>query len=115
MDYGASKTITKTINTYYPCYFGYSTNPTGSYDSAISFLDGKKVLESPKGNYSMEIPEGNYVWLYVPEGMVINEVISCGVKVPFMEKSEISGANVKYFGYRSVEKFKAGTFNYTIN
>lgn len=115
MDYGASKTITKTINTYYPCYFGYSTNPTGSYDSAISFSDGKKVLESPKGNYSMEIPEGNYVWLYVPEGMVINEVTSCGVKVPFMEKSEISGANGKYFGYRSVEKFKAGTFNYTIN
>lgn len=115
MDYGASKTITKTINTYYPCYFGYSTNPTGSYDSAISFLDGKKVLESPKGNYSMEIPEGNYVWLYVPEGMVINEVTSCGVKVPFMEKSEISVANGKYFGYRSVEKFKAGTFNYTIN
>lgn len=115
MDYGASKTITKTINAYYPCYFGYSTNPTGSYDSAISFLDGKKILESPKGNYSMEIPEGNYVWLYVPEGMVINEVTSCGVKVPFMEKSEISGANRKYFGYRSVEKFKAGTFNYTIN
>lgn len=115
MDYGASKTITKTINTYYPCYFGYSTNPTGSYDSAISFSDGKKVLESPKGNYSMEIPEGNYVWLYVPEGMVINEVTSCGVKVPFMEKSEISVANGKYFGYRSVEKFKAGTFNYTIN
>lgn len=113
MNYGASKVINTQIKAYYPCYFGYSTNPTGSYDNAKTLT--KKVLESPKGNYSMEVSDGNYVWLYVPEGMTVNEVISNGVKVPFLPGAEISGENGKYLGYRSVEKFKEGTFNYTIS
>lgn len=113
MEYEASKEVKLHIKAYYPCYFGCSTNTVGSYDVAKTLT--KKVLNSPNGNYSMEVSEGNYVWLYVPEGMVINEVTSYGVKVPFLSGVEVSGENGKYFGYRSVEKFKAGTFNYTIN
>ena len=92
MNYGASKVINTQIKAYYPCYFGYSTNPTGSYDNAKTLT--KKVLESPKGNYSMEVSDGNYVWLYVPEGMTVNEVISNGVKVPFLPGAEIGRAHV---------------------
>lgn len=113
MNYGASKVVNSQIKAYYPCYFGCSTNPTGSYDNAKTLT--KKVLETPKGNYSMEVSDGNYIWLYVPEGMTINEVTSNGIKVPFLSGAEISGENGKYLGYRSVEKFKEGTFNYTIN
>ena len=113
MEYGASKVVTKTINTYYPCYFGNSSLSTGNWADAIKLT--KQVLESPKGTYSMNVTEGNYVWLYVPSEMTINEVISNGVKVPFLDKAEISGEKGVYNGYRSVEKFKAGTFNYTIS
>lgn len=113
--YNVNKQTSITVNAYYPMYFGPSTKDSIQEVDVLAFTK-QNIKSSPAGNYSMEVSEGQYVWLCIPSTMNINKVTSSGFDVPMENPLLIPVTNKDtYKCYRSSNSFTAGTFNFTIN
>lgn len=131
---GKSFTGTRLFNAYYPMYFGSSDSDTISADNmntifttctttnAMTDVGGvgsfakKSISSSPAGSHSVEVKQGYYMYLAVPNGMTIKKVTSSGYDVPMESVVTVSGTNKESYNiYRSSSKFNAGTVNIVIS
>lgn len=115
INHGITKTISRTINAYYPMYFGSLSN-TSLTSSEVLSLTKQTIKSNPNGSYSFTVNEGQYAWLCIPNTMSINKVTSGGFDVPFETPItvEVDGKD-NYKCYRSSSTFVAGTFNCVIS
>ena len=115
INHGITKTTSKTVNAYYPMYFGSSSN-TSLVSADVLSLIKQAIKANPTGTYSFTVNEGEYAWLCIPSSMNINKVTSGGFDVPFETPItvEVDGKG-NYKCYRSSSTFVAGTFNCVIS
>lgn len=112
---GVIKHSEVTIPSYYPQYFG-SSNKEAIIAEDIIALTKQPIKASPAGNITIEVGEGEYLWLCVPSTMKINKVTSSGFDVPMNSKITLDvEGKTSYDCYRSASTFKAGTFNGVIS
>lgn len=111
LQYGISKTVSSTVNAYYPMYFGSSADST---ITDVTQFTKQPIKSSPNGNYSLSVQNNQYVWLCVPSNMRINKVTSSGFDVPMEPPINVVSKDT-YKCYRSSNTFKAGMFNFTIS
>lgn len=111
---GATITGSKTVNAYYPKYYGSSSK--GTLASAdITALTKQSISSSASGTYNVAVAEGNYLWLCIPSTMNINTVKSGGFDVPMQAATTVTVTGKgDYKCYRSASTFKAGTVNIVI-
>lgn len=112
---GVIKHSELTISSYYPQYFGSSSKEAITAEDVLTLI--KQPIKSfPAGNVTIEVSEGEYLWLCVPSTMKINKVTSSGVEVPMNSKITLDvEGKTSYDCYRSASTFKAGTFNGVIS
>lgn len=109
---GVTKTAGVTISAYYPIYYGGSSKTALTSTDVLGFTKHSSIKSNPKGSYSFQVNSGQYAWICVPNGMVINKVTSNGFGVP-MESLAVVAVDGKgnYNCYRSSETFISGMFN----
>lgn len=109
---GVTKTAGVTISAYYPIYYGGSSKTALTSTDVLGFTKHSSIKSNPKGSYSFQVNSGQYAWICVPSGMVINKVTSNGFGVP-MESLAVVAVDGKgnYNCYRSSETFISGMFN----
>ena len=104
-----------TIFSYYPQYFGSSSKEAITAEDVLTLVK-QPIKSSPAGNVTIEVGEGEYLWLCVPSTMEINKVTSSGIDVPMNSKITLDvEGKTSYDCYRSASTFKAGTFNGVIS
>ena len=95
-----------------PMYFGFAE--AGSLN--ISSLVKQPVTTTPSGTYNLtNTTTGHYLWLCVPDGMVIGKVTSSGFEVPMMEAVPGSTTLGGYKCYRSANAIVAGSYQFTLS
>lgn len=115
VNHGITKTISRTVNAYYPMYFGSSAK-TDLVSANILSFNKQAIKANPTGSYSFTVNEGEYAWLCIPSTMNINKVTSGGFDVPFESPVTIAvDGKGNYKCYRSSSTFVAGTFNCVIS
>lgn len=109
---GVTKTAGVTISAYYPIYYGSSSKTALTSADVLGFTKHSSIKSNPKGSYSFQVNSGQYAWICVPNGMVINKVTSNGFGVP-MESLAVVAVDGRgnYNCYRSSETFISGMFN----
>lgn len=112
---GVIKHSELTISSYYPQYFGSSSKEAITAEDVLTLIK-QPIKSSPAGNVTIEVGEGEYLWLCVPSIMEINKVTSSGLNVPMNSKITLDvEGKTSYDCYRSASTFKAGTFNGVIS
>lgn len=114
---GVTKTNTATVQAVFPKYYGSSAKASITVDDIVApgqFVK-QPVATGTAGSASVNVKEGEYMWLCVPDGMKINTVKSSGFDVP-MEKPIVVATKQSgnYNCYRSSSTYKAGTVNIVI-
>jgi len=115
---GVSKTASRTINAYYPMYFGSSalTSLTGT---DVTGLTKQTIKASPAGTYTLTITNDNdYLYFCVPSTMTINTVTSSGFGVQLNTDQVTSPVAVTgkgtYKVYRTLQSLMSGTVSIVI-
>lgn len=104
-----------TISSYYPQYFGSSSKEAITAEDVLTLVK-QPIKASPVGDITVEVNEGEYLWLCVPSTMNIREITSSGINVPMNSKITLDvEGKTSYDCYRSASTFKAGTFNGVIS
>lgn len=104
-----------TISSYYPQYFGSSSKEAITAEDVLTLVK-QPIKSSPVGNITVEVGEGEYLWLCVPSQMKISKVTSSDFDVPMNSKITLDvEGKTSYDCYRSASTFKAGTFNGVIS
>lgn len=113
---GTTKSATATATAVYPMYFGSSSSTALTSDGVLA-LTKQTIKSSPGGSYSVNVAEGEYMWLCVPSTMTINKVTSSGFDVPLTEATlEVDVTDkTTYKCYRSASTYVAGTVNIVIS
>ena len=109
---GVTKTAGITINAYYPIYYGGSSKTTLTSDDVLAFTKHGSIKSNPSGSYNFQVDAGEYAWICVPAGMVINKVTSNGFGVPIEPLATVAVTGKgNYNCYRSSETFTSGMFS----
>ena len=109
---GVTKTAGITINAYYPIYYGGSSKTTLTSDDVLAFTKHGAIKSNPSGSYNFQVDAGEYAWICVPAGMVINKVTSNGFGVPIEPLATVAVTGKgNYNCYRSSETFTSGMFS----
>ena len=136
LDYkGIKFSKSKTINAYYPMYFGSSTkdstNITTNYlnqimstctaTGALQTVDSgqftkQAIKSSPAGSYSFAVESDQYIYLLVPAGLPpISRITSSGFNIPKADEIlSVDSDKGFYKVYRSASKVNGGTINIVI-
>lgn len=125
----------KTINAYYPMYFGSSTkdstNITTRYlnqimsactaTGTLQTVDSgqftkQKIKSSPAGSYSFAVESDQYIYLLVPAGLLpISRITSSGFNIPMADEIlSVDSDKGFYKVYRSASKVNKGTIDIVI-
>lgn len=98
-----------------PMYLGFAQAGTADELDVIS-LEKQPVKTTPNGTYTLNNPvTGHYLWLCVPDSMIIRSVTSSGFAVP-IEQAQITETNLDtYKCYRSSSPINKGFVNIVIS
>lgn len=108
------KSATATVRVYYPMFFGHSPK-TSLTSTDITGFTKQPIKSSPNGTYSMNVNQGDYVWLCVPSNFNISKVTSSGFGVPMENPISVTvDSKGTYKCYRTSGQLNAGTFDFTI-
>lgn len=103
------------INACLPQYIGSSNKEIITITDIETFIQ-QPLSENVIKEISIDIDNGEYLWICVPNSMEINKLFSGGIEVPINEKITINiDENNFYNCYRSSSTFVAGTFNGVIS
>ena len=117
LDYkGIKFSKSKTINAYYPMYFGSSSS-----DNILTFdpaqFEKQAIKSTPAGSYSFTVADDQYIYLLVPDDLPpISRITSGGFDIPW-EKQDSKAqtpTNADYNVYKSISKVNGGTINIVI-
>ena len=117
LDYkGIKFSKSKTINAYYPMYFGSSSEGNIlTFDPAQ--FEKQAIKSTPAGNYSFTVANDQYIYLLVPDDLpLISRITSGGFDIPW-EKQDSKAqtpTNADYNVYKSISKVNGGTINIVI-
>lgn len=112
---GLACDVTKTLTMVLPMYFGFSACADGASLDIVSLVK-QKVSTSPAGECTVvNLADGQYLWLCVPDTMSITKVASGGFAVPMEEASSGQTELGGYKCYRSSNAIVAGSYQYTIS
>ena len=117
LDYkGIKFSKSKTINAYYPMYFGSSSEGNIlTFDPAQ--FEKQAIKSTPAGNYSFTVANDQYIYLLVPDDLPpISRITSGGFDIPW-EKQDSKAqtpTNADYNVYKSISKVNGGTINIVI-
>lgn len=117
LDYkGIKFSKSKTINAYYPMYFGSSSEGNIlTFDPAQ--FEKQAIKSTPAGSYSFTVADDQYIYLLVPDDLPpISRITSGGFDIPW-EKQDSKAqtpTNADYNVYRSISKVNGGTINIVI-
>lgn len=118
---GITKSVTYSINAYYPKIYGYSILETLTSADILNCIESgtfeeQELASTVTGTGSINVNTEGYVWFCVPDTMTIDKVTSGGFKVPMENPITVSLRGYStYKCYRSTNKFKTGIFDYKIN
>jgi hypothetical protein len=95
---------TRTINWYYPVFYGSSSKASGLTENEIKAMT-KELKANASGTYSFGAVNNSYKWLYVPESFNPTSFKSGGFDVPMQSSVTISitnefGVSINLKGYR---------------
>ena len=117
LDYkGIKFSKSKTINAYYPMYFGSSSEGNIlTFDPAQ--FEKQAIKSTPAGNYSFTVANDQSIYLLVPDDLPpISRITSGGFDIPW-EKQDSKAqtpTNADYNVYKSISKVNGGTINIVI-
>ena len=117
LDYkGIKFSKSKTINAYYPMYFGSSSEGNIlTFDPAQ--FEKQTIKSTPAGSYSFTVADDQYIYLLVPDDLPpISRITSGGFDIPW-EKQDSKAqtpTNADYNVYKSISKVNGGTINIVI-
>ena len=117
----------KTINAYYPMYFGSSEEEVITSEYLKKIISGEslsngqftkqKIKSTPAGSYSFAVTSGQYIYLLTPDDPRpdINRVTSGGFDIPIVKQDiDVQIPTGNYKVYRSASKVNGGTINIVI-
>lgn len=112
---GVTKTASKTINAYYPKYYGGSGKTTLTGEDVITFPK-QAISGSASGTYTITSGDDEYIWFNIPSNMTINKVTLGGFNVPLAAPIIVSvPGKMDYKCYRTANPLSAGTRQFVIS
>lgn len=113
---GVTKTASKTINAYYPKYYGGLNTSYISTPATILTFDKQAISSNPYGTYTITSKDNEYIWFCIPSDMTINKVTLGGFNVPLATPTVVSVPNKgNYKCYRTSNPLSAGTRQFVIS
>ena len=117
LDYkGIKFSKSKTINAYYPMYFGSSSEGNILTFDPAQFTK-QAIKSTPAGSYSFTVADDQYIYLLVPDDLPpISRITSGGFDIPW-EKQDSKAqtpTNADYNVYKSISKVNGGTIDIVI-
>lgn len=95
-------------------YFGFAAAESAS-GLEVTSLVKQAIKTGPAGTYTLTNgTDGNYMWLCVPEGMVIRRVTLNGFDVPMEAAQTVETSNGRYLCYRSSNALVAQEFTIVV-
>lgn len=111
---GVTGSTSVSVNAYYPMYFGGSAKSTLASADVLGMAK-QAIKSSASGSYSVNVGQGEYMWLCVPNNFNVVSVTSSGFGVP-MESPATVAVDDKgdYKCYRSSSTYNAGAVSIVI-
>lgn len=111
---GVTKTASKTINAYYPKYYGGSTKAAIAVTDITTFTK-QNITGNAFGTYTITSNDNEYIWFCIPSDMTINKVTLGGFNVPIESPTYFVTGKGNYKCYRTANPLSAGTRQFVIS
>lgn len=112
---GVTGSKTATVNAYYPMYFGGSAKSTLTSADVLGMVK-QSIKSSASGPYSVNVGQGEYMWLCIPSTFKTISVTSSGFGVPMESPATVAvDGKGDYKCYRSSSTYNAGAVSIVIS
>lgn len=108
--YGRPYQVEAQVNVVYPAWIG-----AGNDESEVQVEDNRiSVSTEAKGTFDVVFDETSYLYIIVPESIILNPITMSGFEVPMQVGSVMVIDNVNYRYYKSANAYIEGTHRFVI-